>query len=822
MAGNLSSIRRRIESWNGSSIRSNLGGYRQRLADIAKREVELARLDPTDLRGLSADLVERHRSGTPEPELVVEAFALVREAAGRALGMRPFDVQVLAGLAMFEGNLVEMATGEGKTLAAVMPAYLAGLAGQGVHLLTFNDYLAQRDAEWMGPIYRFLGLSVGWVGEATSSSDRREAYGCDVTYVTAKEAGFDLLRERLAQEGDQLVHRPFHFAIVDEADSILVDEARVPLVIAGRAGGAGRAGVADRAGTADLSAAGIAELVHGLERSRDWATDEYERNVELTDAGIARLESLLDCGNLLSTANLELLTEINCALHATHLLHRDVDYIVRDGRIQLVDEFTGRVVEDRHWPDGLQAALEAKERLERRPEGRILSSITLQDFLRLYPRLAGMTATARPAAEELKSCYGLDVVVIPPNRTSIRLDKPDHVFTDRAAKHAALVAEIARVHESGRPILVGTGSVEESEELAALLGEADVGCEILNARNDEKEAAIVAEAGALGAVTISTNMAGRGTDIKLGGASEQDRATVVELGGLYVVGTNRHESLRIDRQLRGRAGRQGDPGTSRFFVSLEDPLIVRYGVNDLIPAKLYPSPQDAPLDNPFVRHEIARAQRIIEGQNTEIRRTLHHYSKLLEEQRQEIYRERRAWLERRAPSRLLELTESSKERYEGLVAEFGQRTALDAERRLTMFHLDRGWSRHLARAADIREGIHLLKIGGEDPLVEFTRAVADSFAEMRHEVEEEIVETFESIAITAGGIDLEGAGLTSPTSTWTYLVNDDPFRDQLATALGGNVGVGVAAAALAGPFWIASTAYQYFRKKRRGAGRRAR
>ncbi len=807
MAWDLTSLRHRIEAWSGSSIEEDLSGYQPGLSQIGQLESAMQNLEDSELRALSSELRRRARADDAESELVVNAFALVREASRRVLEMRPFDVQVLAGLALHEGHLVEMATGEGKTLAAVMPAYMAGLSGKGVHVLTFNDYLARRDAEWMGPIYRFLGSSVGWVEEGMSVRDRRAAYACDVTYVTAKEAGFDLLREHLAREPEEIVHRRYHMAIVDEADSILIDEARVPLVIAGRA--------AD-AGLPDASAVGIAELVHGLERGRDWATDEYERNVELTDDGIARVESLLDCGNLLSSANLELLTEINCALHATHLLHRDVDYIVREGRIRLVDEFTGRVVEDRHWPDGLQAALEAKEKLERRPGGRILSSITLQDYLRLYPRLSGMTATARPAAGELKSGYGLDVVVIPPNRPSIRLDEPDHVFTHRAAKHDALVAEIARIHASGRPILVGTASVEESEELAGLLREAGVHCQVLNARNDAKEAAIVAEAGALGAVTISTNMAGRGTDIKLGGAAEQDHDAVVDHGALCVIGTNRHESLRIDQQLRGRAGRQGDPGTSRFFVSLEDPLIVRYGVNDLIPAKLYPRPQQEALDNPFIRHEIARAQRIIEGQNAEIRNTLNHYSKLLEEQRRAIHLELREWLERRAPSRL---RERSSEHYQRLAKDLGEDYLAEAERRIVLFHLDRAWSRHLARAADIREGIHLRKIGGDDPLVEFTRAVADSFQEMKRDVESGLVETFESIEARADGVDLEALGLAGPTSTWTYLVNDDPFRDQLATALGGNVGVGVAAAALAGPFWIASTAYQYFRRKRRQPSR---
>src|SRR5215831_10392553 len=595
---------RRLEKWRGVElVEENLAPYEEALHEINRRGEDFARKTDDQLREAGASLRERSRRGASSDELLVDVFALAREAAARTLGMRPFDVQVMAGVALSRGKLVEMQTGEGKTLAAVAPACLNACAGRGVHVLTFNDYLARRDAAWMGPVYRFLGLSVGAVQEGMSVDARRAAYAADITYATAKEAGFDFLRDGLCRTPDELVHRPFNFAIVDEADSILIDEARVPLVIAG-----------ERPGS-QTSLYRTAELIAALARGEDWETDENDRNISLTDRGVDRVESELGCGDLYSAENYLLLVEINQALHARALLHRDVDYIVRDGRIELVDEFTGRVMDDRRWPDGLQAALEAKENLPIRPGGRILGSITLQHFLKHYPGLSGMTATAQPAAEELEGFYGLKVVPIPPNRPCVREDLPDVIFTHKDAKHRSLIAEISRANATGRPVLVGTSSVEESESLARKLSQAGVACRVLNAKNDEAEAEIIAEAGAVGAVTISTNMAGRGTDIRLGGAREEERERVVVLGGLYVIGTNRHESRRIDDQLRGRAGRQGDPGTSRFFISLEDDLIQRYGVVSLIPASHRPVRQPGPITDPVVSREIARAQRIVEGQN---------------------------------------------------------------------------------------------------------------------------------------------------------------------------------------------------------------
>ena len=798
----LKTLRHRLEEWNGSPIERDLSAYEASLSTIRSRAGALRAAGDRELAFSWAE--ERRRLTTHGLEEGVEwAFALIGEQCRRTIGLWPFDVQMLAALAMQRGKIVEMATGEGKTLTAVMPAAVAALEGCGVHVLTFNDYLARRDVEWMGPVYRQLGLSVGVVQSTMSPRERRAAYRADVTYVTAKEAGFDLLRSNRATDPLDVVHRPFHWAILDEADSILIDEARVPLVLAGVAGPG-----------SDLAAT-VRELVGELVDRGLYVTDEYGRSVELDEDGLELAAAALDRGDLLAPENLELLTQIHCGLHAAVLLTRDVDYIVRDGRVEVVDEFTGRVVEDRHWPDGLQAALEAKERLERRPEGQVLSSITLQQFVARYPHVAGMTATAAGSASELAATYGTPVVVVPPNRPSRRVDLPDAVYTHKAAKTEALVAEIVDVHTTGRPILVGTASVAESERLADLLRQRGLEPQVLNARDDAREAEIVAEAGALGALTISTNMAGRGTDIRLGGAAEADRRAVVELGGLYVIGTNRHESSRIDRQLRGRAGRQGDPGSSRFFISLEDDLIVRYGVRNLIPAALLPAAQAAPIDNPVIRREIARAQRIVEGQNAEIRRTLAGYSSLVEEQRRRLHATRHLVLEGLAASTLRVRCSG---RWSELEEIYGEALPRDVERRITLFHLDRCWSEHLARVADLKEGIHLLRIGGEDPLAQFLRDVADSFAELEAELERSVEETFLDAEIDEHGIDLETAGLRGPSSTWTYLVNDDPFRDQLALSLGANVGLAAAAAIYTGPLLIAWGLYNRFVRSRRSRG----
>jgi preprotein translocase subunit SecA len=761
----------------GSTVRLDLRGYAPPLAAIAALETACRDLSDGEILQRSRALRARARSGEPRAALRASLFALAREASLRALGQRPFDEQIVAALALDDGHVVEMATGEGKTLAAVMPAALNAFSDRGVHILTFNDYLARRDAEWMGPVYQMLGLSVGYIQQGMAPGARRAGYHADVTYVTAKEAGFDHLRDLLAMDERDLVHRPFSVAIVDEADSLMIDEARVPLVIAGRI--EGDTSLAPRLG----------ELVASLLPGEHFDTDEYGRDIELTEAGIAHVERVLGCGGLHSAENIALLTGLNCALHARALLRRDVDYIVRDSRIEIVDEFTGRVVADRHWPDGLQSALEAKEGLERRPDGCVLGSMTLQRFLRGYPRLAGMTGTARDCAAELQQLYGLDVVVIPTHRPMARVDREDLVFAHREAKDLAIVDDIRRAHAMGRPVLVGTATVTESEQLARRLRSASVRCEVLNARNDAEEAPIVARAGAFGAVTISTNMAGRGTDIRLGGEREADRDRVAALGGLYVIGTNRHESRRVDLQLRGRAGRQGDPGESRFFVSLEDDLVVRYGIQSMILSGSLPGKPDVPIENPAVRREVARAQRIIEGQNLEIRRTLARYAGMIEEQHRQLIERRRAIL---AGEESWDVWEHAPGRRAALVAAAGERAVLDAERTVKLGCIDRAWRDHLALCADLREGIHLVRLGGQDPLTRFTGEAMQAFSQIDDAIDGAVSAALAAVRIAGSELDLTPAGLKAPTSTWTYLVNDEPFRHRIGSMLTGPGGVTVA------------------------------
>jgi len=733
----------------GEPLRTDLRPYQRLLDRINRREAELLPLSDGNLQTLAGALREWARQGEPLDGLRIEFFALVREVARRRLGQRPFDVQVVAGLALHEGRVVEMQTGEGKTLAAVAPAALNALTGRGAHILTFNDYLARRDAGWMGPVYEFLGLSVGTIQEGMSSDERRRAYAADITYGTAKEIGFDFLRDQLVRAPEELRRRSFHCAIVDEADSLLIDEARVPLVIAGAAG--------DEAGQERR----IADLVRMLRPAVDYETDEHGRNVFLTESGLERLERQLGCGPLHDAPNRDLLATINLAIQARALLRRDIDYIVRDDKVELVDEFTGRVADNRRWPDGLQAALEAKEGVSRQRDGRILGSITLQHFLRLYPKLAGMTATAAPAAEEIRTFYGLETLIVPPHKPCIREDLPDLIFPTQQAKEQALLAEIRRTHAAARPVLVGTASVAESERLAAALKDAGLDCRVLNAKNDEWEARIVADAGRPGAITISTNMAGRGTDIRL-------CEGVAERGGLYVIGTNRHESRRIDDQLRGRAGRQGDPGSSRFILSLEDELMQQYGLVELLPAAplLSDTPfGDTPIDDPRASREIARAQRIIESENLSIRKMLYKYSVIVEEQRKIVQQRRDEAL------------------YGDSVSipknEIAQQ---EVERLVTLHHLEEIWSEHLAAVADIRESSYLTGLTRTntwgmpaDPIDAYLQQVNEAFATALTTLDERIVATMQRLAALPGGIDLARENLGAPSATWTYLVTDMPL-----------------------------------------------
>ncbi len=665
-----------------------------------KRELEVIASRRAILRTYSERELTQEAQALRTNPVLEQAVALACEAARRTLGLELFDEQILGALSLARGQIVEMQTGEGKTLAAVPAVFWAALAGR-VHVLTANEYLARRDAGWMGPAYRLLGLRVASISQHSTAPERRAAYTGDVLYASPNEVGFDFLRDQLALEPADVVQQPARSVLIDEVDSILLDEARIPLVIAGgESEGEPVAARADRVAR---------RLRHGLHFA-------YTRDIQLTDAGIAEIERLLGCGNLYDAENFELYTAIIHALHAHHLLRRDVDYLVNANRIQLVDEFKGRVERDRRWPAGLQTALEAKEGIRLQTQGRILGTITLQNLIRQYPKVAGMTGTAETQRQEFHEVYGLEVKVIPTHRPMIRVDHPDRIFRTRVAKEHAVLDEIIEVHATGRPVLAGTGSVAESERLSGMLAMAGVPHHTLNARNDADEARIIAHAGELGAVTISTNMAGRGTDIRLGGEA------VVQLGGLYVIGTNKHESRRIDNQLRGRAGRQGDPGSSRFFVSLEDDLMTRYEL-----------PETAGSD-------LDHVQRIIEGQNLEIRHTLAKYEGVMEQHRQEFTERRRAVL---------------------ISGDVGSRT-----RRITLIKMDDLWSDYLASMAELRGGIHWVSWTGKDPLHTFLTEAVDRYAEMENLMETEIEE-----ALASGDADdnLERG------ATWTYLINDQPF-----------------------------------------------
>ena len=801
--------RRTLSRWRGEPPEVDLEPFLELTRAITAEGTQLGAESDDDLRARAADIRSRAIAGTdgedPLEELLVEVFALVREAADRTIGLRPYDVQMLAGVALGRGYLIEMQTGEGKTLAAVAPACLQALTGEGVHILTFNDYLARRDALWMGPVYEFLGFTVGFIQEGMAREQRRQAYGCDVTYLTAKEAGFDFLRDRLSLAPADLVQRPFRYALVDEADSILIDEARVPLVIAGHTGG-------ELHDPAFLSA-----IVSALKPGIHYDTDEYARNAHLTEEGLERVEATLGCDDLYTAENTELVAELNNALHAQALLVRDVDYIVRDGKVELVDELTGRVAEKRHWPDGLQAAVEAKEGVRPQPEGSVLGSLTFQHLMGHYPHVSGMTATARSSAEELRQFYGLSIASIPTHRPCVRHDHPDRLFTHQEAKRDALVAEIDTLHTAGRPVLVGTASVAESERLAADLERARIPCQVLNAKNDEHEATVIAEAGKLGAVTISTNMAGRGTDIRLGGSSERERHAVVALGGLYVIGTNRHESRRIDDQLRGRAGRQGDPGESRFFISLEDPLLERFGVNRLIPKRLLPERQPDPLQSKVIRREVARTQRIVEGQNFDLRRATGQYNDMIEKQRHHVHDWRDGILDGSAEVSLL--ADRCPERHAELRASHGDERVEKIEREIMLRIIDRCWSDHLSEVAEIRRGIHLVRLGGKKPVDEYHKLTFAAFEALLERIEEDIVQTYETIEISADGVDWEQAGLLRPSSTWTYLIDDTRFDNDGLRILMQDTGTGSFGVVLAAPFLIAWGLWERWKRKfRRNAG----
>ncbi|WP_175935070.1 accessory Sec system translocase SecA2 [Corynebacterium sp. Marseille-P4321] len=678
-------------------------------------------------------------------------------ASQRTLGMTPFEVQNQAVLRLLEGDVIQMATGEGKTLVGAMAATGFALTGKRVHVITVNNYLAARDAEWMRPLVEFFGLTVAPVTESSTREERVAAYRSDVIYAPVTEIGFDHLRDNQITDRSQTVQVPADVALVDEADSVLVDEALVPLVLAGSEG-------------SQQATGRITEAVSHLVEEEHYTIDAEGRNAFLTDEGAAKVERLLGIDSLYSDEHIgTTLVRVNLALHAKALLIRDVHYIVEDGKVALVDASRGRVAELQRWPDGLQAAVEAKEGLDVSEGGRILDSITLQALMRRYPVVCGMTGTAVEATDQLRTFYGLHVSVIDRAKELKRFDEADRIYATMADKNRAIIEEISHLNANGQPVLVGTHDVAESEALAAALEQRGIAVNVLNAKNDAEEARIIAEAGDVGRVTVSTQMAGRGTDIRLGGADEADHDKVAQLGGLAVIGTSRHRSARLDNQLRGRAGRQGDPGLSLFFVSMEDDIVATGGADESFSA--HPEP-DGRLTGNRAQQFVEHCQRVTEGQLLEIHSQTWKYNKLLADHR-DILDERRAalldtdtaWRElaERSPQRAAELS--------GLPQEVLEQAA----REIMLFHLDEEWSEHLALMDDVRESIHLRAIARETPIDEYHRIAVREFKDLANRAVDKAVETFEQVLIDASGAHLADAGWKRPSATWTYMVSDNPL-----------------------------------------------
>lgn len=617
---------------SGIVEKKKIDAYFRKIQRINELEPEIEKLSDSELRAKTDEFKRRLSEGETLDELLYEAFAVVRETAKRLLGMRHFDVQLIGGIVLHEGKIAEMKTGEGKTLVATLPAYLNALTGKNVHIVTVNDYLAKRDAHWMGPVYEFLGLKVSYLQNLMPEHERRTAYQADIIYGTNSEFGFDYLRDNMVLDAEEMVQRGHYYAIIDEVDSILIDEARTPLIISGPS---------ERSAELYIR---FARIVPRLKEGVDYEVDYKTKTVTITLEGISKVERELNVKNLYDPRNIQLLNHLQQALRAHVFLKRDVDYVVKDGEVIIVDEFTGRLMYGRRYSEGLHQAIEAKEGVPIREENQTLATITIQNYFRMYEKLAGMTGTAATEAEEFRHIYNLDVVVIPTNRPMIRIDHEDLVFKTEKAKFEAVVKDIIERHRKGQPVLVGTISIEKNEMLSAMLKKAGIPHNVLNAKNHELEAQIIAQAGRLGAVTVATNMAGRGVDIILGGnpPDPAEAEKVKELGGLYVIGTERHESRRIDNQLRGRSGRQGDPGESRFYVSLEDELLIRFGY-ERVQALMnrLGLPDDVPIQHPLISRTIETAQKQIESYYFNIRKRLLEYDDVLNRQRESIYSMRR-------------------------------------------------------------------------------------------------------------------------------------------------------------------------------------
>lgn len=748
-------------NWFWKALSGKQGRNQKRSVGLVARAAELEpQVQALSDAGL-ADFTRQHATDAPE------LLAALREVSQRTLSMRPFDVQLQGALALMEGDVIQMATGEGKTLSGALAAAGFALRGHRVHSVTVNDYLAGRDAQWMQPLFGFLGLSVAAISPQEGPGERRKAYAADIVYAAVNELGFDVLRDRCAPAIEDRVQSPADVAIIDEADSVLVDEALVPLVLAG-----------NEPGTAPTGQ--ITDVVRRLQLGDDYTVDEGRRNVFLTDTGAARVERLLGIGSLYDAEHVgTTLVQVNVALHAHELLQRDVDYIVRDGKVQLIDASKGRVAELQRWPDGLQAAVEAKEGLQVSEGGRILDSMTIQQLVGRYDITCGMTGTATSAGDQFREFYGLHVSVIEPNVPCIRDDEPDRIYATTDDAFAALVDEVVELNGTGRPILVGTRDVAESERLADALVLRGIESSVLNAKNDELEAQVIANAGDIGRVTVSTQMAGRGTDIRLGGADESNRDAVVERGGLCVIGLGKHRTDRLDNQLRGRAGRQGDPGSSVFFVSLDDPVISEGAAGETLSV--------LPEDDGRVRDKrayqfIDRAQRVTEATMLSIHATTWKYNKLIGDQREILDERREKLLTTNAAWE--ELSKLASARAKEVEAAVGRDVAEDAAREIMLSHLDRGWSDHLADLDDLRESIHLRALAKESPIDEFHRAAIGAFKNLVNNAVTESVQTFQEVEIDSEGAHLEDTGLARPSSTWTYMVNDNPLSNGGGSVVG--------------------------------------
>lgn len=763
----------------GDGNQRQLNRIQKRVDQIEALEPDYEKLSDEEIQQKTEEFKERFANGETLDDLLVEAYAVVREASKRILNMRPFPVQLVGAIALHEGNIAEMKTGEGKTLASTMPAYLNAIGGKGVHIITVNDYLAERDATEMGELYNFLGLTVGLNGNGLSKEEKRESYEADITYGTNNEFGFDYLRDNMVLYKEQMVQRPLNFAIIDEVDSILIDEARTPLIISGSAQKS--ASLYQRADS----------FVKTLNNETDYTYDEKTKGVQLTEEGINKAERYFNIENLFDLDNVSLTHHINQALKANVSMHLDDDYVIEEGDIVIVDQFTGRLMKGRRYSDGLHQAIEAKEGMQIQNESMTLASITFQNFFRMYNKLAGMTGTAKTEEEEFRNIYNMDVIAIPTNKPIIRDDKPDMIYKSMEGKFHAVVDSIREKHEKGQPVLVGTVAVETSELISNLLKKARIKHDVLNAKNHYREAEIIENAGQKGAITIATNMAGRGTDIKLGDG-------VIDLGGLAVIGTERHESRRIDNQLRGRSGRQGDPGMSQFYLSMEDELMRRFGSENLGAMMERLGMDDSqPIESKMVSRAVESAQKRVEGNNFDARKTVLSYDDVLREQREIIYKQRFdvinaeddlreivenmiiSSLERvvhthtqdddddnwdlqtiveyvhgnlleqedlsvddikgKDPEEMIELImEKVKYRYDEKEEELSKEQMNEFEKVILLRTVDTKWMDHIDQMEQLRQGIHLRAYGQNDPLREYQMEGFSMFEEMIANIEDEV------------------------------------------------------------------------------------